>query len=565
MHQHGGGRPREEHPVGTGLPVPAPHRRPPDVRALQRLAGNAAVARAVGRGPGTRAPVQRTLVVGQTNFTDHYRRRTRQLEEDQHSTVVDDLSGQAHAFLKKAVDKDLSPEERERFMNQEGPIVDQLKKAIVSPVGHKGYHPALKRDVGAHPDFGAKNHKILVNDYAELARHLMGWVAAKGNRKKEKEMAQAIQDEGEVEVFLDVLLKRLYLHFEDKKNERRGQGRFTEENEQKMVRELTRTLPGTYATYFGGDKFKGTRLRPALLGNGGYLAVMRNPEKFGFRDKLITLHDLQEYFGRADRGEPTQGTDWLPGTSRQELQSTAGFDAEGKRRTTSDRGNTTLRRPPVGVSARQPSVRNEDSETTKLARAKNMPVWAGQSFRAARMMKMAQTAGASQEEIAAVAWGVFSFWRVHYDHTSTLAYHTLHEVMDIAQNFGVPYDMDAPYEGGSMPSGRRLRQRFVALADELTTAHQEADAEIKAIESDPGRADHPEAAEFLAVATSARRQLDALRSMVQERADAFAGWEEGTLDSQGKRRLVEESLRSLQIVKAHVEMLSDAMAKRRPR
>ncbi|MFJ8159232.1 hypothetical protein, partial [Streptomyces sp. NPDC094468] len=61
--------------------------------------------------------------------------------------------------------------------------------------------------------------------------------------------------------------------------------------------------------------------------------------------------------------------------------------------------------------------------------------------------------GSSPWEMSAVAWGTFAFSRLHYDHTREAAPHTLHEIMDIAQNFKVPYSLtnrDASLEGTSM-------------------------------------------------------------------------------------------------------------------
>ncbi|MCX5215888.1 hypothetical protein OG689_42860 [Kitasatospora sp. NBC_00240] len=58
------------------------------------------------------------------------------------------------------------------------------------------------------------------------------------------------------------------------------------------------------------------------------------------------------------------------------------------------------------------------------------------------MFKLTDWFGGSRYEIGAVAYGVFAFWRLHYDHTTGLAYHTLHEVLDIAQNFGLSYTVN---------------------------------------------------------------------------------------------------------------------------
>ena len=63
----------------------------------------------------------------------------------------------------------------------------KLKKLIVEPTGQRGnYHELLERNVGKHPDFGAKMHNVKVNNTTELARGLNGWVGAKENRAKRR-------------------------------------------------------------------------------------------------------------------------------------------------------------------------------------------------------------------------------------------------------------------------------------------------------------------------------------------------------------------------------------------
>jgi hypothetical protein len=72
-------------------------------------------------------------------------------------------------------------------------------------------------------------------------------------------------------------------------------------------------------------------------------------------------------------------------------------------------------------------------------------MWARHSYTAARMMRLAQQAGADKAEVAAVGYAIVAFWRVHYDHTS-LPYHTLHEVLDFAPHFGTPYNPPTRYQ-----------------------------------------------------------------------------------------------------------------------
>jgi hypothetical protein len=100
-----------------------------------------------------------------------------------------------------------------------------------------------------------------------------------------------------------------------------------------------------------------------------------------------------------------------------------------------------------GRTETHPSTRNENEASTMLARSLRIPVWSGQSFSAMRAFKLAEWVGGSTYEIGAVAWGLFSFWRLNFDHTTQFAYHTLHETLDIAQNFGVSYSMTHQYAG----------------------------------------------------------------------------------------------------------------------
>jgi hypothetical protein len=57
------------------------------------------------------------------------------------------------------------------------------------------------------------------------------------------------------------------------------------------------------------------------------------------------------------------------------------------------------------------------------------------------MLHLGAEAGGTSRELGAMAWALFAFWRINYDHTSKMAYHTLHETLDMASNFGVDYSM----------------------------------------------------------------------------------------------------------------------------
>ncbi|HUQ05751.1 MAG TPA: DUF4157 domain-containing protein [Kofleriaceae bacterium] len=66
------------------------------------------------------------------------------------------------------------------------------------------------------------------------------------------------------------------------------------------------------------------------------------------------------------------------------------------------------------------------------------PMLAGKSMTTARMMELVEWAGGSAWDKIVVAWSIFAYWKHHYP-ASTVPFHTFHEVMDIARNYGVPY------------------------------------------------------------------------------------------------------------------------------
>ncbi|MDT0612938.1 hypothetical protein [Streptomyces lancefieldiae] len=628
MHEYapGPGRRRGEE---TGQPTGrAPARRPgagdlqrlaglpaPDMMALQGLAGNTAVGRAMavqrhapdaprtagrsGGRSGGAVPVQRALLVDQKDYTGEYRKQTAGLPEEEHGEVLEALSHQAITRLSEAIHKELPEDQREKFLNESERIIWQLKKAIVAPIGYKGEHPVLKGKVGAHPDFGAKNHDIKVNDYRELALNLMGWVYAKENRKQEKEVAKQVQQEGHVDVFLNVLLKRIYDMSRREMQDRSMGEEFTDEMMRKMDHELTTGLSdpnlqdlatdkqgnllldaqgkpfpdprksnapvGAYLSHFAfNPKFDGTPLKSQLIQQGGLLELMKNPEKFSFRDKMIGLHDLSEYFGHSHHTPNTQGKRFVAEIDKVDSQSTTGFGPNGERLTDlhqeSDRGQMTLKNPPGKVKAHQPSTRNEDSPTTKLARERNLPVWAGQSYTAARMFKLAKHSGASTEEIAAVAWGIFSFWRVNFDHTTEFAYHTLHEVMDIGQNFGVAYDMDKPYASREVPNVGRVHKQVVDLLAYVSSAYAAVDGEIRQIKERPDRMMVDTEEEFLSGAEQVREAVGEVEQYLRGRFAAFERWRGGNLPDEDKTALIKDCVSTVGVVHQRMQALSERLA-----
>ncbi|MFL9657076.1 toxin glutamine deamidase domain-containing protein [Streptomyces sp. PB17] len=324
--------------------------------------------------------------------------------------------------------------EWQQFRADRDRIRRRLTRLIVEPTGHRGHHDLLDRSVGRHPDFGAKRQDIKVDSYADLARGVMGWIAAKPNRHAEKELALRVQSEGRVEPLLDVLLTRIHTHVRGLPDGPRMLAEM-----EAGVSHADGTPLGAYLRYFNRRNLPQelAHMATTVGDRGGMAGVLREPAAFGFRDKMMVLHDLMEYFKASSHYPRTYGSGLLPEDTLHDQQATILVDAAGRRtHSSAHRGQNVLR-----DGTRHPSTRDEHAPSTRLARALRIPVWAGQSNTAMRMFKLARWAGASRHEIAAEAWGIFAFWRLHYDHRESLAYHTLHETMDVASNFEVPYSL----------------------------------------------------------------------------------------------------------------------------
>ncbi|MFE9411622.1 DUF4157 domain-containing protein [Streptomyces sp. NPDC006704] len=507
---------------GSGLKVSDPSdrfEREAEANATRALSGEAPVQRAAGpddAGAGDTGPgvVQRALVINGNDVSQEYKAATATADDSQKAAMLDAKVNQILTEMDSEIGAKFQPDEQASFHAERQRITAQLRKAIVEPRTMKGMHPVLKVEVGKHPDFGAKNRDIQVNNVEELARGLMGWVYAKDKRREEKQRAHGVKTSPDVEMFLNSLLLRVNSATDSLK------ANLTAEQRAVMEEELTtgvahlKSQPlvidpatgnevhdpekagkpfGAYLTYFSQTHGIDPKFQPGQplerlatqlpeVG-GGIQAVLRDPEKHSFRDKIMVLHDLMEYFGPARHFPRTMGTDQLAEVGGQDIQSTAGINpVTGARIETTDRGQNlvpNLRKP--GEMKEHPSTRNEHSDTTKFARAHRVPVWAGQSFTAARMFKLAQAAGGTKREIAAVAWGIFAFWRLDFDHTTALAYHTLHEVMDIAQNFGVPYDIKDQYAGQADVTMTALTDSLKALGSTVDHHRQQLELSMQGL------------------------------------------------------------------------------------
>lgn len=86
---------------------------------------------------------------------------------------------------------------------------------------------------------------------------------------------------------------------------------------------------------------------------------------------------------------------------------------------------------------------DEADPFTLFMRSKGRSVWAAPSFTTVSMLEIAKQCGCNEQELTAIAYGIFSFWCIQYPKTAT-PIHTFHEVMAAAQSYGVNYNPDLP-------------------------------------------------------------------------------------------------------------------------
>ncbi|MEO3749136.1 DUF4157 domain-containing protein [Streptomyces sp. B6B3] len=451
---------------GSGLSVSDPSdrfERAAEANATRALAGDVGSAPAVQRAAEAEesAPqagahgvaVQRAVRVGFDVFSDE---PARAISPTNPVRSAADLMAEVEKAVETSGDRTLI----EQFHANRAKVEDQARKWVAdSQVG--------SHDTSEHA-FGRKRHQDAYHDFVQVGRALVGWVLQKPGRHEEKVFANQLVADPDLAADLDTVLGKVRTWIEHLGDDpsrlpdpsltvdvprimeelASGQG---EESGLSTERHF-----GTYQRHF--DRLEDTDLHTAF--GGDFMAVLNRPGDYTVRDKMVVLHDLYEYF-RPQRGqEPeTAGRGLLPAEPAEAMRLSS--QAMGDDGTAASRG-------PDRGSRR--TTRDEDAPSTRMAREHRIPVTAGQSFTASRMLHLSSEAGATGRELNSVALGLFAFWRIDYDQTVELAAHTLHEVLDIAANFGVPYNMKVPQRTArDYPEvmARRAKRTNDKLAEQL--------------------------------------------------------------------------------------------------
>ena len=239
----------------------------------------------------------------------------------------------------------------------------------------------------------------------------------------------------------------------------------------KLLGDFTDEVDG--GAFFSKGKIRGSyrQIGSYLPGDGGMkLNVMNFLQQLqaGFQTNIAVIHDMMEHLSGAGGGAkfPTSLAGTVPEPRDEAYETTLLQDAprdhdfEGEaadptQQSLERRTRTVPRHKPAkgeledlngerdidkkGMKGRtNVGTRDVKDIDTITAMLFNAPMLAGKSMTTARMLELVEWAGGAADDKIAVAWAIFAYWKVLYP-ASTVPFHTFHEVMDIAKNYGVPY------------------------------------------------------------------------------------------------------------------------------
>lgn len=210
-----------------------------------------------------------------------------------------------------------------------------------------------------------------------------------------------------------------------------------------LVKVVEERIPAALMQYDGVspsdiEKLKGKNARVYLpyVSAASLAQILANPRKANFQELVAAIHDVQEilYHARNDRLI-------LQGVTKEEDRNKANvhaLPAERYQGTVYEASQYV--RKPVDRAWRGPQATPRPSNPhVATALALGNPTDMGPSMTAARMFILAEHGRATPTEMAALARAIFAFWNRAYRRDIT-DIHRYHNTMDMAANFGVPYN-----------------------------------------------------------------------------------------------------------------------------
>ncbi|NWB25807.1 hypothetical protein [Pseudomonas gingeri] len=114
------------------------------------------------------------------------------------------------------------------------------------------------------------------------------------------------------------------------------------------------------------------------------------------------------------------------------------------------------------IQSNKPSMRynlstpDEADDWVLEQRENGRPVWAGPSFTMAQIWRMAKIVNATNLEMEAMGYAMYSYWNKAYPKEGTPV-HRFHGAMATSEEFGIKYNPDADVEKNYAGFQQRLR------------------------------------------------------------------------------------------------------------
>lgn len=370
---------------------------------------------------------------------------------------------------------------------------------------------------------------------------------AKPLRTYDKEVARTVEASGDINLLLAVLLTRAAAKIDEV-----GRDRPAVLDELKSGLIDGQSFKFEYADYFSATNESLTARGIEISGvwrNDNperIYGVAHAPELFSFRDRMIVLHDLAQYFSHSRQ---TVGAKAASPVTLEMMARTGGVSEDGVRNRSLSEADYSARAFHE-VNGKIHVQVFENDPLTLLARERNFPIRNAPSSATTRLAAFVDFVGGTELELSAAAWGMFAFWRLHYDvaHNSS---DTLHGVMDATSNFGLPYSLNDQYAtlslitiGAAIDRAKNTAARIRSDLDAMGITENSPDPETvqlfdlaawtELLDQEPFKSDIPRySADYSGDIADVRDITDAIRLM----EDAWRHFSEksGTQGSQRHR------------------------------
>ncbi|MCL1124972.1 hypothetical protein [Shewanella surugensis] len=294
----------------------------------------------------------------------------------------------------------------------------------------------------------------------EAAIALDAWIQSRDCRLYEKKLAQAVYQNPYIDILMNSLIHKLYYQINQLIESNRDifyDVTMELLSGQTLLRMISNNGQLQLATSFGSYRNRLNQDGTVHCNNNVLFAqkvtydapmsILTTPQDYPLRDKVVLLHDMADYFGKQQAWEPQTAAQ---GLVENEIKADCSVSIGGGQGKVSQACvpdvASSLSRKLRGVGLNH-TCRDETALSSLLARKQQLFLWAGHSSSVIRMLKVACWAQASQSELTALSQALMAFWRLDYDGRCQYPFHTLHEVMDMAKNVGVNYQINTHKKG----------------------------------------------------------------------------------------------------------------------